>query len=202
MITEKMPVYPGTQPPSLKNANTISDDGFAEKLITMYSHTGTHIDAPKHMIESGLGLDDFDVSKFIGKAVLIDLTNVLHHITLPDLIEYESLISESDFVVLYTGWNKYWGTKEYFDNFPVLEHRAALWLSNFKLKGIAIDAISIDSVSTTTFDNHNVFLGANNIIIENLTNLENILQNTFTLSVLPLKTFDADGSPTRAVAML
>ena len=84
MITEKMPVYPGTQPPSLKNANTISDDGFAEKLITMYSHTGTHIDAPKHMIESGLGLDDFDVSKFIGKAVLIVLTNLLHHITLPD----------------------------------------------------------------------------------------------------------------------
>ncbi len=65
MIKEQMPVYPGTEPPSLKNTNTIEVDGFAEKLFSMYSHTGTHIDAPKHMVEEGLGLDDFDISKFV-----------------------------------------------------------------------------------------------------------------------------------------
>ncbi len=202
IIKEKMPVFPGTEPPSIKEATTIKNEGFAEKLITMFSHTGTHIDAPKHMIESGLGLDDFDVSKFIGNAVLIDLTNVSDDITLPDLIGYEKLIAKSDFVVLHTGHSKHWGSSEYFENFPVLEKSAAHWLSNFNLKGIALDAISIDAVNNTNSDNHNIFLGSNWIIIENLTNLDKIPQNTFTLSVLPLKIFDADGSPTRAVAML
>ena len=79
MIKEQMPVYPGTEPPSLKNTNTIEVDGFAEKLFSMYSHTGTHIDAPKHMVEEGLGLDDFDISKFvlISIAVLINSSNNL-----------------------------------------------------------------------------------------------------------------------------
>ncbi|WP_313019444.1 cyclase family protein [Acetoanaerobium noterae] len=202
MIKEQMPVYPGTEPPSLKNTNTIEVDGFAEKLFSMYSHTGTHIDAPKHMVEEGLGLDDFDISKFVGKAILIDVTEVSDNITLPDLIDYERFIENSDFVIFYTGWSKYWGSDQYFDNFPVLEHDAAKWLSNFKLKGIGIDAISIDAVDTVDFDNHYVFLNQNFIIIENLTNLSEIPEKQFTFSALPLKTFDADGSPTRAIAML
>ena len=72
----------------------------------------------------------------------------------------------------------------------------------FKLKGIGIDAISIDAVDTVDFHNHHVFLNQNFIIIENLTNLSEIPEKQFTFSALPLKTFDADGSPTRAIAML
>ncbi len=202
MIKEQMPVYPGTEPPSLKNTNTIEIDGFAEKLFSMYSHTGTHIDAPKHMIRGGLGLDDFAISKFIGKAVLIDVKEVSNSISISHLIDYTRLIEKCDFVILNTSWSKYWGKKEYFDNFPVLEQDAARWLSNFKLKGIGIDAISIDAVDNVNFDNHHIFLDKNFIIIENLTDLEKVPENLFTFSALPLKTFDADGSPTRAVAIL
>lgn len=66
-IEEKMPVFPGTEPPRIIQKNTIKKDGFAEKLFTMYSHTGTHIDAPSHMIEGGHSLNDFSIEKFIGK---------------------------------------------------------------------------------------------------------------------------------------
>lgn len=48
-IAEGMPVYPGTEGPSLKQASSYEKDGFKETLMTMYSHTGTHMDAPAHL---------------------------------------------------------------------------------------------------------------------------------------------------------
>ena len=49
LITTDMPVYPGTEQPKLTVANTVEKDGFRETLITFYSHTGTHMDAPFHI---------------------------------------------------------------------------------------------------------------------------------------------------------
>ena len=58
-ITLEMPVYPGTEPPRLTAACTMEKDGFRETLLEMYSHTGTHMDAPAHMLPNGRTLDDF-----------------------------------------------------------------------------------------------------------------------------------------------
>ena len=44
-ISEDMPVYPGTEPPIFETGCSIEEAGFLEKKITLYSHTGTHIDA-------------------------------------------------------------------------------------------------------------------------------------------------------------
>ena len=46
VIAADMPVYPGTEPPRLESANTYEANGFKETLLTMYSHTGTHMDPP------------------------------------------------------------------------------------------------------------------------------------------------------------
>lgn len=48
-ISENMPVYPGTEPPVLAGANTYEKDGFKETKLTMYTHTGTHMDPPAHL---------------------------------------------------------------------------------------------------------------------------------------------------------
>ena len=74
-------------------------------------------------------------------------------------------------------------------------------LSEFSLKGIGIDAISIDSIKSTAFAVHKILLAKNILIIENLTNLDSIGTEFFILSVLPLKSQEADGSPVRAVGM-
>jgi arylformamidase len=58
LITVSMPVYPGTEPPRIEDACTIPEHGFAEKRLTMFSHTGTHIDAPGHILAGGARLDD------------------------------------------------------------------------------------------------------------------------------------------------
>lgn len=53
IITEDMPVYPGTEPPKLTPANSYERDGFKETLLSLYTHTGTHIDPPAHISPMG-----------------------------------------------------------------------------------------------------------------------------------------------------
>jgi len=71
-ITQGMPVYPGAIPPLIRQATTVANDGFAEKSVSIYTHTGTHIDAPAHMLEAGPTLDQFGAGHFVGTACVVD----------------------------------------------------------------------------------------------------------------------------------
>ena len=71
-IKEDMPVYPGTEKPKLEVASTYERDMFKETLFVMYSHTGTHIDPPAHIIEGKPALDSFGVEQFVGRGLVID----------------------------------------------------------------------------------------------------------------------------------
>lgn len=197
----EMPVFPGTEEPIFLPANTIRRDGFAESKFLMYSHTGTHIDAPAHMVIGAKTLDQLSIEHFVGKATIIDCTGHAGEIQLEELVRHESSIREVDFVLLKTGWSEFWGDQQYFKGFPTLSIEAAEWLSSFKLKGVGIDTISMDSMETNSFPIHNQFFNKNMILIENLTNLNGIKAEIFLFSCLPLKYDHADGSPVRAVAM-
>ena len=202
-ISEGMPVYPGTESPVLKAECTIDGIGFAEKKISMFSHTGTHMDAPAHLIKDAKTLDKFSVGHFYGRALLLNLTNIKgSNIELSDLETHKALLKDVEFILLYTGWSKYWGKDKYFENYPVLSVAAAEWLSLFKLKGIGLDTISADKIDTVDYEVHNVFLQNETVVVENLTNLYLLPDNGFTFSCFPMSFEDADGSPVRAVGIV
>lgn len=71
-IQNDMPVYPGTEQPKLTTACTIEAVGYRETLLHMFSHTGTHMDAPAHMLLDGAALDSYPGEKFAGTAVVVD----------------------------------------------------------------------------------------------------------------------------------
>lgn len=198
-----MPVFPGTEPPSLVVPCTIEKDGFQETEIRMWSHVGTHMDAPAHIIAGGATLDSFGVESFGGAAVVVDI-GALHkdEIGISDLLAYEELLIESDFLLLRSGWSKSWGQEDYFHGYPVLSGEAARWLATLDLKGIGIDMISIDADGSEDLPVHNILLGNNVLVIENLTNLEELPASGFTFYTLPLKFKDVDGSPVRAIAVI
>jgi kynurenine formamidase len=197
-----MPVFPGTEGPIFEKANTLDKDGFQEAKITMYSHTGTHIDAPAHMLSDGAHLDELDICHFIGKAAILDFSNEdLELIDVNSLKPYQEKIKNVEVIIIKTGWSKYWGNGKYYEAFPCLSEEAAKWLSEFNLKGVGIDAISIDHIESTTFAVHKILMQKEIIIIENLTNLDSIVKEYFTLSIMPLKNKDADGSPVRAISI-
>lgn len=204
-IHQEMPVFPGTEPPQLKSANTLEKDGFVEVKLIMYSHTGTHIDAPSHMRPGGLALDQFSIEDFIGPGLVIDCTDWARsgQITRQHLQTWEAKLGQAKYLILKTGWSSYWGTNDYFRGFPTLTEEAAAWLvTHSNLRGIGVDAITVDQMDSTAFPIHHILFEQNFLVIENLCNLEQLPDEDFTFSCLPLKTQNADGSPIRAVAIM
>ena len=198
LIKEEMPVFPGTEPPVLEPANTLEKDGFREKKLHMYSHTGTHMDAPAHMIDSGWTLDQVEADRYFGLAVKVDVRGL----TLVERSHLEPVIRPgTEFVLLHTGWDHYWGTEDYYGAFPTLSLDAAEWLASLSLKGVGVDAISLDPMASEDFDVHLALLSRSVVLIENLRGLE-ALPEQFLFSAMPLKLADADGSPVRAYALL
>jgi kynurenine formamidase len=195
-----MPVYPGTEQPVIITGCSIDEVGFLEKKITFFSHTGTHIDAPAHLIKGHSTLDMLPVDHFYGPALMLNFDNFTPSIGLKELEPYQDRIKQIDFLLLCTGWSRYWGSEKYFIDYPVLSLDAASWLSGFGLKGFGIDTISADIAETQDYPVHKALLQKNIIIIENLTNLEDLSGKQFNFSCFPLSFEDADGSPVRAVA--
>jgi kynurenine formamidase len=204
LIEPGMPVFPGTEPLEIIKANTIEKDGFEEKILRMCSHTGTHMDAPAHLLRNGKTLDRYDAGHFFGKAFVIDVAGCEGRMIKKKSLEaVENKIREADYVLFHTGWSAYWGEDEYYDNFPVLDSDAARYLASFSLKGVGLDNISADSLGDESLKNHRVILGKEIVIVENLKDLDKLIgEEFFWFSCMPLKTLDADGSPVRATAII
>jgi len=195
--------YPGTEPPVFSGACTLETHGFAERRIAIYSHTGTHVDAPSHILSQGAALDDFGAGRFVGPGTALDLRGLDGPVIRPeDLAPFQSEIEGRDFLLLCTGWSGRWGRKSYYEAYPVLTPEAARWLAGFRPKAVGVDAISVDPMDTETFPVHRLLLERDILVIENLTRLEALLGREFLLCCLPLKIEAADGAPVRAVAFL
>lgn len=198
-----MPLYPGTKPPKLSTLCTINKNGFTERRISISSHTGTHMDAPAHVIPRGATFDQWSIDRFAGCASVLDMTDLrTPSIGVEKLKCHASIIKKSEFVLLYTGWSRYWGKQKYFRGYPVLTSEAALWLVDFHLKGVGMDTVSVDEPDAVNLPVHNIFLEWGTVIIENLVNLDRLPQSDFIFCCFPLKVEKAEASPIRAAAIV
>ncbi|WP_022850715.1 cyclase family protein [Limisalsivibrio acetivorans] len=196
IISPSMPVYPGTEAPVFIKECAYEDEGFVETRLNLFSHTGTHVDAPYHLIEEGKRLEEYPLSHFTGKAFICDVpANTL--VITGDMLRSLDL-SDIDYFILKTGWDSKWGRDEYFENFPVMDEDSAGILAAADLKGVGVDAISVDPVDTKDFAVHKILLGSGMVIVENLKNLNEISSPVFDFYCFPLKFDDSDGAPVRA----
>lgn len=201
IVSPDMPVYPGTEQPVFVTGCSIEETGFLEKKITMYSHTGTHVDAPAHLIKNHKTLDLLPIEHFHGPALMLNFENIVSGlIDVADLEPYSIDLKKVEFLLIHTGWSKHWGSEKYYSGYRVLSLAAADWLSQFKLKGVGLDTISADSADTQDYPVHKALLQKDIIIIENLKNLLSLPGSIFNYSCFPVNFKDADGSPVRAVA--
>ena len=197
-IQNDMPVYPGTEQPKLTTACTIEAVGYRETLLHMFSHTGTHMDAPAHMLLDGAALDSYPGEKFAGTAVVVDCRE-RESISLPLLQSYD--LDGVDFVLFCTGWDKKWGSPDYYEGFPCLTADAAAYLATLPLKGVGEDSISLDPCDSVDFPNHITLLRADFVNTKNLAGLDALIGRRFTFVTLPLKFENSDGCSCRAIAM-
>lgn len=201
-ISNSTMVYPGTEPAELSPANTLERDGFRETLLHMYSHTGTHMDAPAHMLRDARFLDELDAAQFCGRGYVLDCAplGAGGQIT-AEMLRAVPELREVDFLILHTGWDAHWDTPEYFGAFPVPTVEAAQYLTELGLKGIAVDAMSVDPMDSTDFPVHHVLFEHGMLSIENLCNLSEVCGKTVWFAALPLKFQQSDGAPIRAICI-
>ena len=204
-ISEDMPVYPGTEGPKFSPANSYEVDGFRETLVTLYTHTGTHMDPPAHLFPNRTTLDQFPISQFVGRALVIHCSDLREgqSITMDYILPYKDKALQAEFLLFHTGWSQYWGTEQYFGEYPCIDREVADFLINSRKKGIGLDTIGLDPIVDINLTLHKkLFQDSEIVVIENLMNLHLLGDELFTFCALPLKHKDADGSPIRAIALL
>ena len=200
-IMENMPVYPGTETPRLEIASTYEKDFFRETKMTMYTHTGTHMDPPAHVFAGRTTLDQFPAEQFLGRALVIDCRDLKEGdaITMEHIRKYGEKVEQADFLLFNLGWDKHWGTDAYFGNYPCMDMEVLDYIITGSYKGIGVDTISIDPMNKLT-RHRKLFQDKDIVIVENLTNLHLCGGDLFSFSCFPLKILGCDGSPVRAVA--
>ncbi len=203
-IENNMPAWPGDEPPFIQKVSTHDKDKVQVTGLSMTTHSGTHIDTPRHFFQSGATTDLMDINNFYGKGTLIDCSwfGQQAEIPLDHVFNYRKRLENADFALIYTGWDRHWAKPRYFDHFPVLSVDAVRFITDCKIKGIGLDFPSIDDIGSKTYPNHNHVLGNGMIIIENLTNLSELIDEPFQFAAFPLKIREGDGSPVRAVAFV
>ncbi|MGM9661761.1 MAG: cyclase family protein [Oscillospiraceae bacterium] len=201
VLSENTPVYPGTEPPRLSPAASVEREGYQETLLRLTSHTGTHMDAPAHIIAGGPTLESYPAEAFAGRAWVLDCSGAgPDGLLTAELLEEVERLREMEYLLLCTGWDKHWGGEAYFSGFPVLTAEAAQLLGRLpRLKGVGVDAASVDPVGSG-LENHRTLLGMGKLLVENLTGLAPLTGRALGFAALPLPYRRADGAPVRAVA--
>ncbi len=178
--------------------------------LSIYSHTATHVDAPRHVFQDGKPHPEVPLESVIGEAVVLDLSHLgdQARITAEVLAPHASEIRPGDIVIVRTDWtDKTWPTEDYFVQSPYMTEEGAQWLVARKPKAVGFDffkewAPRFVKFNPEEFVVHRAFLGNNIFIIDGLTGLGKLKKKRVQLFAAPVKfASNVDGSPARVFAV-
>ncbi|MCW3008237.1 MAG: cyclase [Solirubrobacterales bacterium] len=199
-VSSGMGHFEGTPPVYICKSHRIDECGYRMSLLVMGNHSGTHLDAPSHFVQTGEGLDSVPLERCLGPAVVCDFSAKApgEPITIADFERHADEIGSGARVLVRTDWDERFGAEEYFADFPPLAPETAGWLAERDIWLLGVDTPSLNLEHAVPM--HETLLGAGVVIVESLANLRELTQRHVLLSALPMKITGADGAPVRAVA--
>lgn len=180
LIDLSQPVYdacpncPAHPPVRVELGATHEREGWHLELLSLASHTGSHVDAPLHKLKGGASLDGLALDRFVGPAVVVDLRDATPSMPIgADLLDRKLKRLPADRIVLLaTGWgDRRARTDEWFYRSPFLSTDGAEWLveQGRKIRGVGIDHYSIAGAAEPNNARvHEILLGAGAWIVEEL----------------------------------
>jgi len=178
------------------------------RKLVMGTHTGTHIDSPRHFIPGGMTVDDIPMEQLVGPASVLDLTAFGAGDEVgPDDLERALGGRPATRVLLRFDWDRMLDTMEYYNDSPFLSEEAAQWLVDHGCRVVGMDTPMPDNPKngrgcSKDSPNHKILLGSGAILVEYMVNLVALDQPVVHLVVAPLKIREGDGAPVRAFAVL
>ena len=198
-----MPVFPGLPQPAFDPIAKVEEDGYAMTSYTMLNHIGTHVDAPAHQIAGGDTLDEIGLERLVTDALTINVSHRDPHgpIPLAELEPHLDKVRPGDIVLLYSDNARNYGSEAYWTGWSYPDADASRALIERGISAIGFDGPSADPVDSTTFDLHRIWLGAGRMILENVSNLDQLPERSQVV-VAPMKVAAANGAPARIFALL
>ena len=187
-LNPQAPSHEGDPPVTLARAASHATDGYQVTAVGLGSHSGTHLDAPRHFFPGGATLDDYPVDRLVRPGWVLDVRPqrpqaLVGAALLGDKLQ-EAHLEAGDFLLLWTGG-------------AVLAEDCAVVLLECGAGLVGTDAPSLDD---HPYPIHQVLLGEGVLLAENLANLDHLGTGRVMCAFLPLAIPEADGAPVRAVA--
>ncbi len=188
-------VYPGNPPIEVTEFRALPPGGTRLSHIAFGSHTGTHVDAPAHVLADGDSIDQVSLDALVGLCRVIDLTHITHAISVSDV---ESCGIHEGERILFKTRNSIRGYAEFYDDFIAIDGDASVYLAGLNIACVGIDWLSVKPKGVSDQRPHTAFLEKGIPVIEGI-DLSQVSSGEYFLSCLPLKIVGIDGAPARAI---
>lgn len=192
-------VYPGNPAVKIEPFSELSRGASSNlSLISFGSHSGTHVDAPRHFFEAGSTVDRLSMNALIGPARVIAFGEDVMSVTAKHL-QQESL-QDTERVLIRTRNSAFITDREFHSDFTYIAPDAAEYLAAIGVKLVGVDYYSVEQFHSGHHKTHRTLLERGIVIVEGL-DLSEIAPGDYAFTCLPLRLEGLDGAPARAVLM-
>ena len=186
-------------------AKRLEVEGWNATTLSLYSHCGTHMDAPRHFLSEGATIEQQELSVCVGPATVVDLAPAKPKqlIGVQDLGSVANATRPGSRLLLRTDWYKRYGTPEYRNELPRISLALAQWLVDRRVALIGVEPPSVADVNNIEelTEVHQTLFRGGVLIVEGLANLDQLRSTNIEFVALPMKIRGGDGSPVRALAI-
>lgn len=196
---DAMVIYPNNPKFSIRQVQSLEKGDSANvSLLTIGSHTGTHIDAPSHFISGGNTIDQISLEAMNGTAKLFDLRGNAD-ITRDVLSNCD--IDTGDIIILKTDNSNVFYGDAVLNDYVTLDYDAATYLVEKRIKMVCIDYMTIERPRAKRIVGRNVhsILLSKNVLIAEMLNLTHVEKGIYQIFCFPINIVGADGAPARIV---
>ena len=195
-LSPQSPVYPGDPVIEFTPiAQRAWGDAANVTRLTLTSHSGTHIDAPRHFFDASASVDQLDLHTLIGPARVLDIP-CASHIGVEDLRGHD--LQGVTRLLFKTPNAALWDRPGFQTAYHALTPEAAAWLVACGVRLVGVDYLSVDAYDAVDFPVHRCLLQAGVVIVEGL-DLRAAPPGDYDLFALPLLLQDGDGAPARVL---
>jgi arylformamidase len=208
-IREGMTRFPVSWHPvvEITQLGRLEIEGRETRKLVLGTHTGTHVDAPRHFIAGLPTIDEILLDQIVGPATVCDFSDADRFQEL-EIADFERVLGSRpvERIINYFGWSDHFEEDCYYSDHPFISEEAAQWLVDQDCRMLAMDTPMPDNPvngkgCSNDSPNHKILLGNGVVLVEYLTNLKSLKKDIVEIVVAPLKIEGADGSPARVFAM-
>ncbi len=153
-----VPAWPYFEDVKIERLHGMAKSRVLTQKITTVMHSGTHIDAPGHVIEGTPLLHEIPLHNFFGTGVVLDIPKGKWEVVTAEDLEEASKktpVRAGDIVLVNTGWHhKYADSAEYYAYSPGFYKEAGEWFAAKGVKAVGTDTQALDHPLATAIGPH------------------------------------------------